>query len=149
MKYIIIILLLTSFLNISAQKFRPGERWKVPVVYGTSMVFNAVGDGLNDSGHKDVGHCFNAASIGLVVMSPLIFDYQKDKWYIYPLSCMFVRIGVFDWAYNWTRGLPYNYIGGTSIWDKGMKKLAPPDGFALGRVVSFTVGFTLPLNFLK
>ena len=143
MRITLTILFFLFTLNLSAQK------WKVPAIYGTSVVFNAIGDGLNDSGHKDVGHCFNAASIGVVVMSPFIFNYQKDKWYIYPLSYMFLRIALFDWTYNWTRGLPYNYIGGTSIWDKSMKKLAPPDGFALGRLVSFTVGFTLPINFLK
>lgn len=143
MKQFLIILFLLTTLTVYSQT------WKIPAIYSTSIAFNAIGDGLKDSGQKDLGHVFNAASIGLVVMSPLIYDYQKDQWWVYPLSYMFLRIAIFDWAYNWTRGLPYNYIGNTSIWDKGMQALDPPDGFAMGRVVALTVGISLPINSLK
>jgi hypothetical protein len=56
---------------------------------------------------------------------------------------------LFDPVYNLTRGLPVTYIGTTSLWDKGLQKLAPPEGFLFGRGVSAIAGISLPLNNLN
>ena len=139
MKYLIIILLFFT-LNVSAQS------WKIPALYTGSVIFNGIGDGLNDNGHKGWGHFSNAVSVSLLVFSPFIADYNKDKWWAYPISYGFLRVGLFDWTYNTARGLPLTYIGNTTYWDKGMQKLNPPNGFAMGRAVFFTVGFSIPFK---
>ena len=140
MRWLIIILLLIS-LNLTAQ-----DKWKLNAVYLGSVVANGIGEGLSDSGNKEWGHAFNAISISFLLLSPFLHDYTKDVWWKPVIKYSFIRIGFFDFTYNATRQLPYNYIGDTSWWDKGMKKLAPPDGFAFGRVVFATIGFSIPLT---
>ena len=139
----LIILFLCLTLNLSAQK---GEAWKTIVVYSGSIILNAVGDGLNDSGTKDWGHICNAASLGLLLASPFIIDYDKSKWAHYLTSYVALRIAFFDWTYNVSRGLPLNYIGNTSFWDKTMQHISPQDGFAIGRVTALTVGICVPIQ---
>ena len=139
MKYLIVILLFFS-LNVSAQK------WQIPALYAGSVIFNGIGDGLNDNGQKGWGHFSNAVSISLLLFSPLIADYNKDKWWAYPISYGFIRAGVFDPSYNLSRGLPITYIGNSSLWDKFLQELDPPDGFMFGRAAFFTVGFSIPFK---
>ena len=139
MKYLIIILLFFS-LNVSAQK------WQIPALYAGSIILEGIGDGLYDNGTKQLGKSFQAVSLSLILLSPFIADYNKDKWWAYPISYGFLRVGLFDWTYNTARGLPLTYIGNTTYWDKGMQKLNPPNGFAMGRAVFFTVGFSIPFK---
>jgi hypothetical protein len=139
---IIIIMLLFLTLNSFAQKH---EAVKIISIYSGSIILDAVGDGLNDSGHKDWGHLCNAGSIGVLLTSPFIIDYEKSKWGWYFASYIGLRIGLFDYAYNETRGLGLNYIGCTSNWDKIMRKLNPPNTY-LGRAVFLTVGIAIPIN---
>ena len=121
--------------------------WRTIALYSSSIILNGIGDGLNDEGHKGWGHAANAFSIGFIVLSPLVLDYDKSKRWAYVLDYGFLRIAYFDWTYNTTRGLPLTYIGTTSTWDKYfMQKLKPPDGFAMGRLVSFSVGISIPFN---
>ena len=145
MKKIILILILSYlFLFTSAQKRFP-ESVKVIGIYSGSIILNAVGDGLNDSGTKGWGHACNAASIGLLLSSPFIIDYDKKKWYWYLISYTSLRIAFFDYTYNATRGLPINYIGGTSTWDKTLKKMNPPNTY-MGRGVFLGFGIAIPIN---
>ena len=139
MKKLIIILLFFS-LNLHAQ-----EGWKTIAVYTGSIVLNAVGDGLNDNGVKGWGHVSNAASIGVLLASPFILDYDKDKWYYYLITYTALRISFFDYTYNATRGLPINYIGNTSFWDQGLQELNPPNTY-LFRGVTLIVGISIPIQ---
>lgn len=143
-KTIIILLLIISF-QCFAQKH---EAWKVISLYSGSILIDAVGDGLNDSGNKAWGHLCNAASVGILLTSPFIINYEKNKYGWYFASYIGLRIGLFDYAYNETRGLGLNYIGGTSIWDKGLRELNPPNTY-LARVVFLSVGIAIPINQLK
>jgi hypothetical protein len=131
---------------ISGQKNKIPEPIKVISVYAGSIILQAVGDGLNDEGIKTWGHVCNAASTGIILASPFIIDYEKSKWGWYLASYVTLRVALFDPAYNLSRGLPVTYIGGTSFWDKGLQKLAPPDGLLFARGVSFTVGISIPIN---
>lgn len=142
-KKLAIILFLGLSLNLSAQK---REAWKTIAVYSSSIVLNAVGDALNDGGHKQAGHLCNALSVGVLLTSPFVIDYEKSKFGWYLTSYTFLRIGLFDYTYNIARGLPYNYIGTTSTWDKFLQQMQPPDGFLTGRIVIFSVGFAIPFN---
>ena len=122
------------------------ESVKVISIYAGSIILGAVGDGLNDDGIKTWGHVCNAASTGLILASPFIIDYEKSKWGYYLASYVSLRIALFDPSYNLTRDLPLTYIGNTSFWDKGLQKMAPPDGFLSGRAVSLIIGFSIPIK---
>lgn len=128
------------------KKSRIPESVKVISVYAGSIILDAVGDGLNDSGDKGWGHACNALSTGLLLVSPFVIDYDKSKWGYYLASYVCLRISLFDYSYNLTRNLPLNYIGGTSTWDKFLGKIKPPDGLAWGRSVSFVVGISIPIK---
>ncbi len=131
------------------QKKKVPEYVKVIGIYTSSIILDAVGDALNDEGNKEWGHVCNAASVGLLLTSPFIIDYDKSKWGWYLASYVSLRISLFDPSYNLTRGLPVTYIGGTSLWDKGLQKFAPPDGFMTGRGVSLVLGISIPINELS
>jgi len=131
----------TQLIEIKKER---SEKWKVIAVYAGSIILGGIGDGLNDSNHKTVGHLFNAASIGALVLSPAIFNYKKDKWYLYLASYTCLRAGLFDITYNLTRKLPFNYTGSTSVTDKFYNSHGGSPTFP--RAVFFVVGFSIPLN---
>ena len=163
MKKLIILILLISYSLFTSGQYvsdcftykKPFKQSKIPEsvkvigVYTGSILLNAIGDGLNDSGDKGWGHACNAASVGLLLSSPFIIDYDKSKWGYYLASYVSLRIALFDPSYNLTRGLPVTYIGNTSTWDKGLQKLSPPDGLMFGRGVSFIVGISIPIKEFK
>jgi len=130
--------------NLHMVRQERSEKWKVIALYSGSIILNGIGDGLNDSNHKTAGHLFNAASMGSLLLSPVIFNFQKDKWYWYILSYICLRAGLFDITYNLTRKLPYNYTGSTSLTDKYYNSLGVNPIFP--RAIFFVVGFAIPLT---
>jgi len=139
--------LLTEELSSNYKKRRRGmsEPLKIILIYTGSIVLNAVGDGLNDSDRKNWGHVCNAASIGLLVTSPFIIDYDRSKWGWYLTSYVFLRITFFDWTYNLTRELPLDYIGTSNWWDKGLNSFGPYSTAPI-RLVSGIVGIHIPIG---
>lgn len=121
------------------------EPVKIIGIYTASIVLNTIGDGLNDSGKKQWGHLCNAANIGLLLSSPFVIKYDKSKWGWYLASYVALRIAVFDYTYNSTRGLPLNYIGGSSTWDKALQEIKPPET-SFARAIFFTLGVAIPIN---
>jgi hypothetical protein len=143
MRYLLIILLFFSF-SLKAQLREP---IKTIALYSSCVILEAIGDGLYDNGEKIWGHAMQAVSTGLLVASPFILKVEKNNWYWYLMSYTFLRISLFDPTYNLTRGLPPGYTGNTSVWDKGMQKLKPPEGMKLfGHSVFFIIGISIPLN---
>jgi len=140
-----ILLFITLIADLSAQDRIP-ESVKVISVYAGSIILEAVGDGLNDDGQKEWGHLCNALSAGVLLASPFIIDYEKNKWGWYLTSYVCLRISLFDPIYNASRGLPLTYIGSTSFWDKSLQQLAPPDGLLFGRGVTFVIGVSILIN---
>ena len=119
------------------------EKWKVITLYSVSIILNGIGDGLNDSNQKTVGHLFTIASVGTLLLSPALLNYQKKYWIWYVLSYVCLRAGLFDITYNLTRKLPFNYTGSTSITDKVYNyQLVSP---IYSRSIFFVVGFAIPL----
>jgi hypothetical protein len=145
-KLYILLFILSFFVQSNGQN---KDAWKLIGLYSGSIVLNAVGDGLNNDNHKTAGHICNAGSIGLLVASPLIIDYNRKKWYVYALTYTSLRISLFDPVYNSTRGLPLNYIGSTSLWDKYLGVFKPSDGFLFGRGCIFIFSVTFPIQELK
>jgi len=165
MKYLTIILLVFT-LNCSAQITEPdytinpyaakkpqstyGTALKTIGLYAASITLDAVGDGLMDSGDKEWGHVCNAASTGILVMTPLVVDIRKQDWGWYAATYILMRMAVFDIIYNLTRRLAWNYHGTTSGWDNLWGALNPP-GWAegLGRFACFSLAITIPLQNIK
>lgn len=130
--------------SIQSAKQEKSEKWKVIVLYSGSIILNGIGDGLNDSNQKTAGHLFNAASIGALLLSPALFNYQKDNWIWYVLSYTCLRVALFDIAYNLTRNLPFNYTGSTAATDKVYNSLGVYPIYP--RTIFFVVGFVIPLT---
>ena len=126
---------------------------KVIGLYTAAIVLNGIGDGLNGEGealkstrqtdYKTWGHVCNAASIGLLVASPFLIDYDTKKWYWYMASYVSLRIGLFDVAYNLTRGLPVGYTGTTSSTDKAYNLLNINP--LVTRSAFFVIGLSIPI----
>jgi hypothetical protein len=143
-KILIVGLLLVLVFRFSSAQERSWEPVKIIGLYSASIVLNAVGDGLNDNGVKDWGHICNALSIGTLLITPFVIDYDKKKWWMYMLSYTSLRISIFDYTYNITRDLPLNYSGESNLWDRTVGGLPP-----LHRGVALIFGVSIPINNLK
>lgn len=113
-------------------------------IYTASILLNGIGDGLNDNNHKTTGHILNSLSIGVLVVSPFLLDYDKKKWYWYLATYTSLRIGLFDIAYNSTRGLPFGYSGTTSPSDKCYNSMHVSP--TIPRSVFFALGIYIPIT---
>ena len=113
-------------------------------IYTASVLLNGIGDGLNDSDRKTTGHIINSLSIGLLVASPFLLDYDKNKWYWYLATYISLRIGLFDIAYNLTQGLPFGYSGTTSPTDKLYSSMHINP--TIPRSVFFVLGIAIPIT---
>ena len=129
-------------------KIIKNEPLRVILLYSTSIMLNGVGDGLNNSGHKTWGHTCNALSIGTLVASPFIINYDKHKWYGYILDYCFLRYSLFDASYNIANGQKFDYIGTTAGTDRIFHK-APANFRTFTKGISMIVGIALPLNNYK
>ena len=128
---------------LKRDKMERVEPLKVFAVYLASIVCGGLGDGLNDSGHKTAGHLWNAASIGILLVSPKIIHYQANKWWKYPVEYAGIRFWAFDGVYNRTRSLPLNYIGSTSITDRFYTKIGGQMSFLKILAIGFTIKFPI------
>lgn len=121
------------------------DKWKVVGLYSAAIILNGIGDGLNNTNSKTMGHIFNAASIGVLLSTPFLINYNKNKWYWYVLTYTSLRVTLFDAAYNVTTKQPINFIGSTAITDKIYKKL---EIYGVPKAMGLAVGLTIPLRLL-
>ena len=123
------------------------EPVKVITLFSASIVLDAVGDGLYDNGDKTAGHAFQAMSTGILLTSPIFLNMDKDNFWWYLVSYVSLRIGLFDYSYNLTRGLPMSYVGTSSISDKFQQKFNPGAGHLwFPKTIFFTLGVVIPIN---
>jgi len=134
MKYLFLLLIVAS-LTAKSQ-----DKWVRVGLLTTSIVLNAVGDGLYDEGKKLESKSFKAASIGTLLIVPLVTHIErKDGWnYVITFTCL--RYALFDAGYNLTRNLPYDYTGTTSHHDRFLGKIpksvvTATKGISLGIVI--------------
>lgn len=133
--------------NIQLKPQHKTYRGRTILLFATSIILDAVGDALNDSGEKEVGHVCAAASVATLLTVPFLTNVDKKKWYIYALSYTSLRMGLFDPSYNVARGVDINYIGCTCSTDKTMRaNNIQSNLFARGFFVG--VGIALPLCFI-
>ncbi|MDR3652572.1 MAG: hypothetical protein P4L34_06340 [Paludibacter sp.] len=119
---------------------------KIAGLYTASVILNAMGDALNNSNRKTVGHMCNGASIGLLVASPFLVKYNTKKWYWYLASYVSLRVGLFDATYNTVKGLPLNFTGTTSPTDITYNKMEINPNFT--RSLCLTLGMSIPIVLL-
>jgi len=149
MRTLTIILLLICSLAQGQVSFidRIPEPVKVLTLFSASIVLDAVGDGLNDSGQKTLGHSLQAMSTGLLLTSPIFLNMDKDNFWWYLVSYVSLRIGLFDYSYNLSRGLPMSYVGTSSISDKIQQEFNPGVGHLwFPKTIFFTLGIVIPIN---
>jgi len=148
----IILLFITLSLNAQYQKridrIKIPEPVKVITLYTASIVLSAVADGLYDNGQKMQAHTLTALGTGLLLASPLFLNMDKDNFWWYLASYVSLRIALFDYTYNITRGLPLEYRGTTSLWDKTLNEFNPPSTM-WHRSVFLTLGIVIPIKELK
>ena len=152
MKQLIVILLIVASINARGQ-YTPQQRevlpeWaKTTILFTSSIALSAVGDALNDEGHKTWGHACNATSTGILLVAPFVLDIDRRNWYLYPLSYTFIRFGVFNPVYNSVRGLPLGYAGSSSITDRAINQFSVPDNWNVAmHSLSLVVGVSIPIN---
>ena len=137
---------------MSATHFKPYNKpttrgWKTLAVFTGSILLDAAADATRDNGNKALSHALEAGSVatmigGMVWIEP---SWEDIGWYAASYICL--RFAIFDVAYNSLRGLPLNYHGTTSMYDKFWNKMNPPlEAEMFGRVLIFSVGFSIPLQ---
>jgi hypothetical protein len=135
-------------------RINKAEQWKSLAMNLAAVTFNAVGDGLLDQGRQEDnftmmkwGHTFRAASVGTILMKPVVQRLDRKEWLIDLLSYTCIRIGTFNMTYNTVRGLPPYYLGTTSWYDTILRKLDNPhQGYMFMNGISFIVGVTIPFT---
>ena len=137
MKHAIILFLMLVSANLYSQKLvRYG-------MFAASIVANGIGDGMNDKGkNKVLAHGFKAASVGLLLTTPLILK-EKQKPLPYITSFILLRYAVFDASYNAARGLPYNYTGTSSVHDNTLARV--PKSVVTGSKI-LSLGLSIYIN---
>lgn len=122
------------------------DKWKLVGLYSTAIILNGIGDGLNNTRTKTMGHVFNAASIGTLLVTPFFIDYDKKKWYWYLLTYTSLRVSLFDITYNLTTKQPIGFVGSTAISDKIYKSLS--SSYGVSKILGLAVGISIPLKLL-
>ena len=113
MKYILIItlIIISNITNARNVPIKPKQKWARIGLITSSIVLNAIGDGLYDDGHKLVAKSFRVASIGSLLAIPVVAGpIGKKKAFKYVLSYGLMRFALFDITYNTTKRLPLNYV---------------------------------------
>ena len=144
-----IILLLVTLAGNAQLNLHNKNAWHTLEAVATSVVLNASADALRDNGHKDWSHALEAASYVPLLSIPFI---DKDNGNSF-LKNTLITVGMYagtrvlgyDYTYNAVRGLPLNYMGTTSGWDKTLHDIGRSPIAPLFRTVFFT--FTVSFGF--
>lgn len=116
------------------------NKWIRVGLFSTSIVLNAVGDGLYDEKKKLLSKSFRAGSIATLLAVPLVTHVEKKDAVNYVVTFSCLRYTLFDAGYNLTRNLPYDYMGTTSHHDRILGKIpksviTATKGISLGIVI--------------
>ncbi len=122
-------------------------------VFVFSIACHTIGDGLYDEGkaignqnYMIAGKAINAAGFTSLLALPFIKKFDKNQIFSYFIGYGCMRVAMFDPIYNGTRNLPINYIGNSSLWDKGLQKFDPSSGLLFARAVFLTAGVSITLR---
>ena len=113
------------------------------LAYFMAVVANAIGDAMNDSSRKKLGHLLNSISIGVLLLVPFIMD-NPTLWLV--AIYVLLRMSIFDVSYNLARGLKWYYVGKSSWWDDIFRK-APPSMMVFMRMVLLSAAIGICINY--
>lgn len=85
-------------------------------IFTTSIVANALGDGLNSRQYFAQGHAINALAVGGLLAYPFV---HKVTWKS-PLTYILIRYALFDLLYNIGAHRDWNYRGGANFYNQGV-----------------------------
>jgi len=107
------------------------------LIFLANIILWSVGDGLNDSGKKVLGHSLKALSFLPILLSPFIIEIDYWGWYIAVYTLL--RMALFDAGYNIARKLPIAYLGTSSLWDKFWQKTQSPASWIIAAKILFLI----------
>lgn len=91
-------------------------RWTSYAILTSSVLSNAVGDGLNSRQYYAQGHALNAFAVGGLLTYPFV---NKVSWKT-PVTYILVRYALFDLFYNVGAHRNLNYRGGKNYYNQGL-----------------------------
>jgi len=111
----------------------------------------AIADGLYDKGKKTIsgviefiGKLVGIFTVAYVTYGITVYTIDIPVWKII-LGFVFVRFLIFDYIYNITRGLEFEYIGNTKLYDKFLQKV-PWHYLLFIKTICGIVGISFLLN---
>jgi hypothetical protein len=140
--FLALLLALFTLINCNAQiNLHNKNAWKVIGSSFASVVLNASADALRDNGHKQWSHALEAASyIPLIAIPFELRNNGNSTWNNILVSVSAyagTRVLAYDYTYNAVRGLPLNYMGTTSTWDKMFGDIGRSPAAPMFRTVGF------------
>ena len=114
----------------------------------TCIALAALSDAMLDFGRKVLAHSVEAGGLLILISGPFIFKLERRHWLAYVLAFAFWRVVGFDYLYNLFAGLPWDFHGSTSIWDRILSK-QPEHGILFGRIVFLLAAISIPFRYLK
>ena len=82
-----------------------------------SIILAALADGLNDTGHKEIGHILEALEKPALILAGLF----SGTWVVVIIYIGY-RVFLFDYLRNLAAGEKLIYLGTSSLWDKFLRK---------------------------
>jgi len=140
-KGLIIFLILLSQITFAQKR----DKWIQLGLFTGSIALNAIGSGLNYNNHKDLGHALEAASVGTMLIIPLVINVDKKKWIWYIGTYSLLRYGMFDPMYNLAKGRDIFYQGNTGAIDKISGNFSPQFIYTT-KALAFVIGVTIDLK---
>jgi len=125
--------------------------WKrtlgVTVYHMATVCLGSLGDAYNDNGQKALGHTLKALEVTALISGPMLFKIGKGEYAPYIATYVGWRIVGYDYMYNAGAGLPWDYVGESSRWDRALKKI-PPHGILFDRGIVLMATLSFPIKYL-
>ena len=93
------------------------------------LTAGAIGDGLNDTKRKKVGHLIEAIEIALALVGATIFSVTTETLTPYITAYIGFRIALFDFIYNISSYRKLLDVGSSNWWDELVSKVLPAGMF--------------------
>lgn len=116
-------------------------RWIEYGIFTTSVVANALGDGLNSRQYFAQGHALNAIAVGGLLSYPFV---HKVTWKS-PVTYILIRYALFDLLYNIGAHRDWNYRGGANFYNQGIGHI-PLGALNASKAAAFAISITINLK---
>lgn len=113
-----------------------------------TVAIGATGDAFMLTGDKLWGHSVTALETALLISGMVLFRLTVKDLFLYLVIYTCIRIGIFDFAFNFVADLGILYVGDTSLWDKVVKMVLPM-GMIFIRILFMSLGIGLIFKFFK